>query len=72
MLAAVDRAPIGASPDAPGITVVAVRRYRFDHLARGGLLNIRGRVANGLRDSVRADLDRLKCDSEAASAASRR
>ena len=72
VLAAVDRAPIGASPDAPGITVVAVRRYRFDHLPRGGLLNIRGRVANGLRDNVRADLDRLKRDSEAAWAASRR
>ena len=60
-LAAVDRA--SASGDA--ITVVAVRRYRFDHLP-GGLLNIRGRVANGLRDNVRADLDRLKRDTEAA------
>ena len=59
-LAAVDR---GASPST-GITVVAIRRYRFDHLPSGGLLNIRGRVTNGLRDNVVADLKRLKRDAE--------
>lgn len=59
-LAAVDR---GASPST-GITVVAIRRYRFDHLPSGGLLNIRGRVTNGLRDNVSADLKRLKRDAE--------
>ena len=62
VLAAVDRTP--AAPDARGITVVAVRRYRFDHLPSGGLLNIRGRVGNGLRENVSADLKRLKRDSE--------
>jgi len=43
---------------------MAIRRYRFDHLPSGGLLNIRGRVSNGLRDGVTADLKRLKRDSE--------
>jgi len=64
VLAAVDRAAAGGTSGAVGITAVAVRRYRFDHLPSGGLLNIRGRVANGLRDNVRADLERLKRDNE--------
>lgn len=63
-LAAVDRVAPGAS-DPRAITVVAVRRYRFDHLPSGGLLNIRGRVGNGLRDNVLADLTRLKRETEA-------
>ena len=46
-------------------TLVAIRRYRFDHMPSGGLLNIRGRVANGLRDNVLADLRRLERDTEA-------
>ena len=71
-LAAVDRTAAPGAPGSGAITVVAVRRYRFDHLPRGGLLNIRGRVANGLRDNVRADLDRLKRDTETAWAATRR
>jgi hypothetical protein len=69
VLAAVDRAPTSGTSDGRGITVVAVRRYRFDHLPSGGLLNIRGRVASGLRDNVAADLKRLKRDTEAAWAA---
>jgi hypothetical protein len=64
VLGAVDR-PSANAPDARGITVLAVRRYRFDHMPSGGLLNIRGRVANGLRDGVLADLKRLERDSEA-------
>jgi hypothetical protein len=64
-LAAIDRPSAGASGDAGAITLVAIRRYRFDHLPSGGLLNIRGRVGNGLRDGVRDDLTRLKRDSEA-------
>ena len=64
VLAAVDRAIAGATSDSRAITVVAIRRYRFDHLPSGGLLNIRGRVSNGLRDGVTADLKRLKRDSE--------
>ena len=51
--------------DAPsGFTLLAVRHYRFDHLPSGGILNLRGRVVGGLRDNVRADLVRLKRDSE--------
>jgi hypothetical protein len=61
VLAAVDR----ASPAGPGITLVAIRRYRFDHMPTGGLLNIRGRVANALRDGVVSDLKRLERDGEA-------
>jgi hypothetical protein len=63
VLAAVDRSTANTASDGAGITVVAIRRYRFDHLP-GGLLNIRGRVANGLRDNVLADLRRLKRDTE--------
>lgn len=47
-----------------GFTLLAVRHYRFDHLPSGGLLNLRGRVIGGLRDNVRADLVRLKRESE--------
>lgn len=68
VLAAVDRSAAGGTSDARGIrgiTVIAIRRYRFDHLPSGGLLNIRGRVTNGLRDNVVADLKRFKRDSEA-------
>ena len=61
-LAAVDRASPGNTNS--GITVVAIRRYRFDHLPSGGLLNIRGRVTGGLRDNVATDLKRLKRDTE--------
>ena len=47
-----------ASGDAPGVYLVVERRYRFDNLPRGGLLNIRGRAANGLSDQLMADLRR--------------
>src|SRR5262245_52027824 len=64
VLAASDRSASGSA--SPGIIVTAVRRYRFDHLPSGGLLNLRSRVINGLRDNVAADLTRLKRESEAA------
>ncbi len=51
----VDRSVPG---DAPGIYLAVERRYRFDNLPRGGLLNIRSRAANGLRDQLIADLRR--------------
>jgi hypothetical protein len=63
VLAAVDRPAASGAPI--GITAVAFRRYRFDHLPNGGLLNIRGRVANGLRDNLIADLKRLKTETAA-------
>jgi len=64
LLTAIDdgAAASGASPS--GFTLLAVRHYRFDHLPSGGILNLRGRVIGGLRDNVRADLGRLKRDSE--------
>ena len=54
------------SPTGGGITLVAVRRYRFDHLPSGGLLDLRGHVVGGLQDNVVADLKRLKSDGESA------
>jgi hypothetical protein len=66
VLAAGDRATSSSTSGAPGVILVAVRRYRFDHLPSGGVLNIRSRVINGLRDNVVADLTRLKRESESA------
>ena len=66
VLTAVDDTTSTGSATPAGITLVAVRRYRFDHLPSGGLLNLRGRVIGGLRDNVRADLARLKRESELA------
>jgi hypothetical protein len=71
LLGVVDRGVAAAGSEAPGITLVADRRYRFDNLPSGGLLNIRGRVTNGLRDNALADLQRLKRETEAAWAARR-
>lgn len=65
LLTAVDRAT-GGGTASDGITLLAVRRYRFDHLPSSRLLNIRGRVIGGLQDNLRADLTRLKSESEAA------
>jgi hypothetical protein len=65
-LAAADRASPGSASGAPGITVVAVRRYRFDQLPSGGVLNIRGRAIDGLRQNLVADLSRIKRENEAA------
>ncbi len=44
--------------EAPSVYVVVERRYRFDNLPRGGILNIRGRAVNGLRDALIAELRR--------------
>jgi len=63
-LAAVDRASSDSASGVSGITVIAIRRYRFDQLPSGGLLNIRGRAMNGLRQTLIADLTRLKRETE--------
>jgi len=42
-----------------GTVVMALRRYRFDQLRSGGPIDIRGRVAGGLRDALANDLRRL-------------
>jgi len=68
VLAAVDRA---TTSGASGVTVVAIRRYRFDHLPSGGVLNVRSRATKGLLDNVAADVARMKRESEAAWAARR-
>ena len=47
-----------------GFTLIAIRRYRFDHLPSAGLFNLRGRVIEGLRDALRADLARFKREAE--------
>ncbi|HEX3867716.1 MAG TPA: hypothetical protein VHV78_13225, partial [Gemmatimonadaceae bacterium] len=44
-------------PDGPAMYLIDVRRYRFDHLPSGGILNIRGRVRNHLADLLRSDLE---------------
>ena len=41
----------------PGSYIVVLRRYRFDNLP-GGILNIRGRAINALRDQLALDLKR--------------
>ena len=68
VLAAADRASSGSGAASPGVTVVAVRRYRFDHLP-DGLLNIRSRVTKALLDNLATDVARMKRESEAAWAA---
>jgi hypothetical protein len=65
LLSAVDDSAATGDASRSGFTLIAVRHYRFDHLPRGGLLNLRGRVINGLRDNVRSDLVRLKREIEA-------
>jgi hypothetical protein len=61
LLAVVDRA---SATGKPGIYLVGMRRFRFDDLPSGGLMNIRGKVVGKLRDKTRADLEREKATSE--------
>ncbi|HET8712601.1 MAG TPA: hypothetical protein VFM23_02835 [Gemmatimonadales bacterium] len=51
LTAAVDRGP--------GIYLLVLRRFRFDNLP-GGILNIRGRAINALRDQLVLDLKRYQ------------
>lgn len=44
--------------DAGGTWLVIERRFRFDNLPKGGLLNIRGRAIAAIRDQLQADLRR--------------
>ena len=50
--------------EAASAFLVSERRYRFDNLPRGGILNIRGRAINGLRDQLMADLRRERATTE--------
>jgi hypothetical protein len=64
LMAIVDRP---SSPGASsGVYLVALRRFRFDKLPSGGVLNIRGRVVGKLRDQMRIDLERQKAVTESA------
>jgi hypothetical protein len=57
----VDREGAGG---APGIYLLVLRRFRFDNLPSGGLLNIRGKVIGSLKDQMLADLAREKMTAE--------
>ena len=53
-----------ASTARPGIYLIVVRRFRFDNLPSGGLLNVRGKVVGKLQDRLRSDLIHEKTTSE--------
>jgi hypothetical protein len=54
-----------AKPDGSrGLYLLVLRRFRFDNLPSGGLLNIRGKVVGSLRDQLVADLTREKAIAE--------
>lgn len=48
----------------PGIYLLMLRRFRFDNLPSGGLLNIRGKVIGSLKDQMLADLVRDQMTAE--------
>ena len=49
-----------------GLYLLVLRRFRFDNLPSGGILNIRGKVIGSLRDQMLADLSREKLTAERA------
>ncbi len=49
-----------------GIYLVVLRRFRFDDLPSGGLVNIRSKVIGKMREHMRAELERQKQVSELA------
>jgi hypothetical protein len=53
---------------ASGMYLIVLRRFRFDNLPSGGLLNIRGKVVGSLRDQMLSDLAREKTAAETLSA----
>ena len=60
LMAVVDR----PTPTGQGTYLIAIRRFRFDHLPSGGLLNLRGKAVGGLRDRMRSDLEHEKAATE--------
>jgi len=50
----------------PASYLLILRRFRFDNMPSGGLLNIRGRAVGALRDQMLADLRREKVSAEGA------
>jgi hypothetical protein len=61
LMTIVDRQKADGSP---GLYLIVLRRFRFDNLPSGGLLNIRGKVIGSLRDQMLADLTREKANAE--------
>jgi hypothetical protein len=47
-----------------GLYLIVLRRFRFDNLPSGGILNIRGKVVGSLRDQMLGDLARQKAIAE--------
>lgn len=62
VLTAIDDSLSGFAGGRHGTALAVVRHYRFDHLPSGGVLNLRRRVIDGLRDGVTNDLMRLRGD----------
>jgi hypothetical protein len=60
LLSIVDRPRAGAPP---GTYLVLLRRFRFDYMPSGGIINIRGKVVGKLRDQARLDLERERAAS---------
>lgn len=61
LMSVIDRDPANK---AAGSYIIVLRRYRFDNLPSGGLLNIKGRVLNSLREKMVVDLQREKTRAE--------
>lgn len=56
-----------ATPDGKsGAYLLRLRRLRFDRLPSGGLVNVRGKVKNAMRDQMVSDLGRIKVMAEEA------
>jgi hypothetical protein len=61
LMAVVDR-PTPTSKQ--GVYLIVIRRFRFDNLPSGGIINLRAKVVGKLRDKMRTDLEREKATSE--------
>ncbi len=49
-----------------GIYLVVLRRFRFDDLPSGGVVNVRSRVLGKMREHMRSELEQQKQSSEQA------
>ncbi len=68
----IDRSAVGgASSDSAGVAVLVLRRFHFDDLPSGGIVNVRGKVIGKARGRTEAFLRDTKQRSEAAYAARR-
>jgi hypothetical protein len=58
LMSVIERAGSASNAVSGGSYLMVLRRYRFDNLPSGGLLNIRGRAIRALREQMLADLAR--------------